>query len=259
MLPSLRFMLSNTPTTPLLDDVRRSRAEDSRPVETREIRVFLVDDHEIVRDGLRTVIDACEDLTVVGEAGTVAEALGRIDTARPDVAVVDLFLPDGDGVQVCREARSNRPELHCLILTSFSDDEALFDAIMAGAAGYVLKGARSGELIDSIRQVAKGRSLLDPSVTARVFEMFRTGRETDRRLASLSQQERRVLDLLSEGLTNRQIANRLNLAEKTVKNYVSNLLMKMGFRRRTEAATYAARLSERRTRRMPTATPTSDR
>jgi DNA-binding NarL/FixJ family response regulator len=244
-------MLSNPSTTPTMGEVVQSRASDDQTAPTRPIRVFLVDDHEIVRDGLRAVIDATDDLEVVGEASTVADAITRLDSSRPDVAVVDLFLPDGDGVQVCRESRSRRPELHCLILTSFSDDEALFDAIMAGAAGYVLKGARSGELLDSIRQVAAGRSLLDPAVTARVFEMFRTGRETDRRLASLSQQERRVLDLLSEGLTNRQIATKLNLAEKTVKNYVSNLLMKMGFRRRTEAATYAARLAERRTRRAP--------
>ena len=244
-------MLSNSSNTPTMEEVVQSRTDDAEVVVERPIRVFLVDDHEIVRDGLRALIDSCEDLEVVGEASTVADALTRLDSARPDVAVVDLFLPDGDGVQVCREARTRRPELHCLILTSFSDDEALFDAIMAGAAGYVLKGARSGELLDSIRQVAAGRSLLDPAVTARVFEMFRTGRETDRRLAALSQQERRVLDLLSEGLTYRQIATRLNLAEKTVKNYVSNLLMKMGFRRRTEAATYAARLAERRTRRAP--------
>jgi len=249
-------MLSNPSTTPTRTEVVQSRSAATEPTPTRPIRVFLVDDHEIVRDGLRAVIDASDDLEVVGEAANVVDAIARIDSSRPDVAVVDLFLPDGDGVQVCREVRSRRPELHCLILTSFSDDEALFDAIMAGAAGYVLKGARSGELLDSIRQVAAGRSLLDPAVTARVFEMFRTGRETDRRLASLSQQERRVLELLSDGLTNRQIANRLNLAEKTVKNYVSNLLMKMGFRRRTEAATYAARLAERPTRRAPAPTNT---
>jgi DNA-binding NarL/FixJ family response regulator len=210
--------------------------------------VFLLDDHEIVRRGLRELIDATDDLEVVAEAGTAEEALGRIPATSPDVAVLDVRLPDGDGVEVCREVRSRMPELQCLMLTSYADDEALFDAIMAGAAGYVLKQIRGTELVDAIRKVGSGQSLLDPTVTARVLERLRTGSPEDERLESLTDQERRILDLLAEGLTNREIAERMYLAEKTVKNYVSNLLAKMGMQRRTEAAVYAARLAERRTR-----------
>jgi two-component system response regulator DevR len=212
------------------------------------IRVFLLDDHEIVRRGLRELIDATDDMEVVAEAGTAEEALGRIPATSPDVAVLDVRLPDGDGVEVCREVRSRLPQLQCLMLTSYADDEALFDAIMAGAAGYVLKQIRGTELVDAIRKVASGQSLLDPNVTARVLERLRTGSPEDERLESLTDQERRILDLLAEGLTNREIAERMYLAEKTVKNYVSNLLSKMGMQRRTEAAVYAARLAERRTR-----------
>ncbi len=212
------------------------------------IRVFLLDDHEIVRRGLRELIDATDDMEVVAEAGTAEEALGRIPATSPDVAVLDVRLPDGDGVEVCREVRSRLPDLQCLMLTSYADDEALFDAIMAGAAGYVLKQIRGTELVDAIRKVASGQSLLDPTVTARVLERLRTGSPEDERLESLTDQERRILDLLAEGLTNREIAERMYLAEKTVKNYVSNLLSKMGMQRRTEAAVYAARLAERRTR-----------
>ena len=208
------------------------------------IRVFLLDDHEVVRRGLRELLESEGDLDVVGEAGTAAEAISRIPPTRPDVAVLDVRLPDGNGVEVCREVRSRHPEIQCLILTSFSDDEALFQAIMAGAAGYLLKQIKGTDLVDAVRRVASGQSLLDPAVTARVLERLRTGPETDERLARLTDQERRILDLIAEGLTNRQIAERVHLAEKTVKNYVSNLLTKLGMERRTQAAVYAARLRE---------------
>jgi two-component system, NarL family, response regulator DevR len=211
-------------------------------------RVFLLDDHEIVRRGLRELLEAADDLEVVGEAGTADEALRRIPATSPEVAVLDVRLPDGDGVSVCREIRSRMPAVQCLMLTSFADDEALFDAIMAGAAGYVLKQIRGTELVDAVRKVASGQSLLDPNVTAKVLERLRTGAPEDERLEDLTDQERKILDLLAEGLTNREIADRMYLAEKTVKNYVSNLLAKMGMQRRTEAAVYAARLAERHRR-----------
>jgi DNA-binding NarL/FixJ family response regulator len=212
------------------------------------IRVFLLDDHEIVRRGLRELLEAASDMEVVGEAGTAEEALRRVPATSPDVAVLDVRLPDGDGVEVCRELRSRQGDLQCLMLTSFADDEALFDAIMAGASGYVLKQIRGNELVDAIRKVASGQSLLDPNVTTRVLERLRTGAPEDKKLEGLTDQERRILDLLAEGLTNREIAERMYLAEKTVKNYVSNLLAKMGMQRRTEAAVYAARLNERHRR-----------
>jgi two-component system response regulator DevR len=212
------------------------------------IRVFLLDDHEIVRRGLRDLLEATGDMTVVGEAGTAEEALRRVPATSPDVAVLDVRLPDGDGVAVCRELRSKNPDLRCLMLTSYSDDEALFDAIMAGAAGYVLKQIRTTDLVDAIKKVAEGQSLLDPAMTARVLERLRTGGHEDEKIAGLTDQERKLLDLLAEGHTNREIAERMFLAEKTVKNYVSNLLAKMGMQRRTEAAVYAARLSERHKR-----------
>ncbi len=210
------------------------------------IRVFLLDDHEVVRRGVRELLEAEGDIEVVGEAGTAEEAVGRIPATSPDVAVLDVRLPDGSGVEVCRDVRSARPELACIMLTSFADDEALFEAIMAGAAGYVLKQVRGGELVDAIRRVAAGQSLLDPQVTAKVLERLRQGSEEDERLRGLTEQERRILTLLADGKTNRQIAEELFLAEKTVKNYVSNLLSKMGMSRRTEAAVYAARLAERK-------------
>jgi two-component system, NarL family, response regulator DevR len=211
------------------------------------VRIFLLDDHELVRRGLRDLIEAEDDLEVVGEAGTAEEALRRVPATKPDVAVLDVRLPDGDGVEVCRELRSADPTLQCLMLTSFSDDEALFNAIMAGASGYVLKQVRGNDLVDAIRRVAGGQSLLDPTVTARVLDRLREGpAEEDELVGSLTAQERKLLDLLAEGLTNRQIAERMYLAEKTVKNYVSNLLAKLGMGRRTEAAVYAARLAERR-------------
>jgi DNA-binding NarL/FixJ family response regulator len=173
----------------------------------------------------------------------------RIPGANPDVAVLDVRLPDGSGVEVCREVRSQLPGLGCLMLTSFSDDEALFDSIMAGAAGYVLKQVRGTDLVDAVRKVAAGQSLLDPAVTARVLDRIRRGDEQDELIGRLTEQERRILDLIGEGLTNRQIAEHMYLAEKTVKNYVSNLLMKMGMARRTEAAAYIARVGERQRRR----------
>ncbi len=210
------------------------------------IRVFLLDDHEVVRRGVRELLEAEGDIEVVGEAGTAEEAVGRIPATSPDVAVLDVRLPYGSGVEVCRDVRSARPELACIMLTSFADDEALFEAIMAGAAGYVLKQVRGGELVDAIRRVAAGQSLLDPQVTAKVLERLRQGSEEDERLRGLTEQERRILTLLADGKTNRQIAEELFLAEKTVKNYVSNLLSKMGMSRRTEAAVYAARLAERK-------------
>lgn len=208
--------------------------------------MFLLDDHEIVRRGLRDLIEAEEDLNVVGEASTAEEALARIPPTRPDVAVLDVRLPDGSGVEVCRDIRARHPEVQCLMLTSFADDEALFSAIMAGAAGYVLKQIRGSELIDAIRRVAQGESLLDPAVTKRVLERLRDNREEDEGLSRLSEQERKILDFIAEGYTNRQIAEAMYLAEKTVKNYVSTMLSKLGMERRTEAAAYAARLAERR-------------
>lgn len=211
----------------------------------REVRVFLLDDHEIVRRGLRELIESEEGLTVVGEAGTVEEALSRAPAVRPDVAVLDVRLPDGSGVEVCRSLRERMPGLQCLMLTSFADDEALFSAIVAGAAGYVLKQIKGNDLTGAIRKVARGESLLDPAMTGRVMERIRQGQQETSQLAHLTDQERRILDLLAEGLTNRQIADRMFLAEKTVKNYVSNLLAKLGMQRRTEAAVFAARLASR--------------
>jgi two-component system response regulator DevR len=209
-------------------------------------RVFLLDDHEVVRRGLRELFDAETDLSVVGEAASAEEALARVPSTRPDVAVLDVRLPDGDGVEVCRDLRSALPELKCLMLTSFADDEALFSAILAGASGYVLKQIKGSDLVNAVRRVAAGESLLDPSLTRQVMDRLRGDQVEDERLSRLTSQERNILELIAEGKTNRQIADELYLAEKTVKNYVSNLLSKMGFSRRTEAAVYAARLSERR-------------
>jgi DNA-binding NarL/FixJ family response regulator len=214
---------------------------------TEPTRVFLLDDHEVVRRGVRDLLEAEEDLVVVGEAGTAEEAVGRIPATSPDVAVLDVRLPDGDGIEVCREVRSRHPEIACIMLTSFSDDEAVYAAIMAGAAGYILKQVRGNDLIDGIRRVARGESLLDPLVTTRILERIRHS-EADDELAGLTDQERKILALIADGLTNRQIGEQMFLAEKTVKNYVSNLLSKLGMSRRTEAAAYAARLSERKHR-----------
>jgi two-component system response regulator DevR len=206
-----------------------------------QIKVFLLDDHEVVRRGLRDLLEAEGDIRVVGEAATQEQAVGRVHALDPDVAVLDVRLQEGNGVEACREIRSLHPRTACLILTSFADDEALFEAIMAGAAGYVLKQIRANDLVDAVRRVAAGQNLLDPAVTARVLERLRRGPEEDELIARLSAQEREVLLLLAEGLTNRQIAERLYLAEKTIKNYVTSVLSKMGLTRRTEAAVYAAR------------------
>ncbi len=210
-------------------------------MDTAPIRVFLLDDHEVVRRGLRDLLESEGDIEVVGESGSAVEAAARIPALRPDVAVLDGRLPDGSGIDVCREIRSRDPSIAALILTSFDDDEALFAAIMAGAAGYVLKQIRGSDLIDSVRRVAAGQSLLDPAVTARVLERVRRGPELDPALAPLTDQERRVLSLIGEGMTNRQIAEAMFLAEKTVKNYVSSLLAKLGLQRRTQAALFSAR------------------
>ncbi|MEU3352040.1 response regulator transcription factor [Streptomyces sp. NPDC037389] len=212
--------------------------------EQGKITVFLLDDHEVVRRGVHEMLAGEPDIEVVGEAGTAADALVRIPATRPDVAVLDVRLPDGSGVEVCREIRSQDENIKCLMLTSYADDEALFDAIMAGAAGYVLKAIRGNELLSAVRDVAAGKSLLDPVATARVLERLRDGRNSrgDDRLASLTDQERRILDLIGEGLTNRSIGERLHLAEKTIKNYVSSLLSKLGMERRSQAAAYVARL-----------------
>ena len=209
---------------------------------TGTVRVFLLDDHEVVRRGVADLLEAEPDLTVVGEAATAAEALARVPAVRPDVAVLDVRLPDGDGVTVCRELRSQLPDLRCLMLTSFADDDALFDAIMAGASGYVLKQIRGTDLVGAVRTVASGQSLLDPRTTAAVLERMRTAAERKGPVAELSEQERTVLALIGEGLTNREIGERMFLAEKTVKNYVSHLLAKLGMQRRTQAAILATEL-----------------
>ncbi|MFF7715007.1 response regulator [Streptomyces sp. NPDC007988] len=216
--------------------------------EEGKITVFLVDDHEVVRRGVYELLSVEDDIEVVGEAGTAADALVRIPAVRPDVAVLDVRLPDGSGVEVCREVRAQNEDIKCLMLTSYADDEALFDAIMAGASGYVLKAIRGAELLTAVRDVAAGKSLLDPVATARVLERLRDGNapKTDDKLASLTDQERRILDLIGEGLTNRAIGERLHLAEKTIKNYVSSLLSKLGMERRSQAAAYVARLQAER-------------
>lgn len=209
------------------------------------VRVFLLDDHEVVRRGVADLLEAEDDIEVVGEAATAEEAVGRILALTPDVCVLDVRLPDGSGVEVCREVRSRRPSVACLMLTSFSDDEALLEAVLAGAAGYLLKQVRGSDLVDAVRRVAAGQSLLDPAVTETVLRRLREGSAEDERLRGLTDQERRVLALLADGRSNREIAETLFLAEKTVKNYVSNLLAKLGMARRTEAAVWAARLEER--------------
>jgi DNA-binding NarL/FixJ family response regulator len=209
------------------------------------VRVFLVDDHEVVRHGVRSLIDASGDLQVVGEADSVETALARVLAVHPQVAVLDVRLPDGSGVEVCRDIRAQLPSTACIMLTSYADDEALFASIMAGSSGYVLKQVGGNSLIDDVRRVAAGESLLDPALTERVLRRLREGPEEEPLLATLTHQERRILDLIAEGKTNRQIAEAMYLAEKTVKNYVSNLLTKLGMERRTQAAAYATRVYER--------------
>ena len=206
------------------------------------IRVFLLDDHEVVRRGVAALLESESDIEVVGEAATAADAVARIPAVRPDVAILDVRLPDGDGVSVCREIRSRLPGLACLMLTSFSDEEALFDAVMAGAAGYVLKQIHGSDLVSAVRTVASGQSLLDPQSTAQMLHRLRERRTRKDPLSTLSDQERQILGLIGEGLTNRQIGERLFLAEKTVKNYVSNLFTKLDMRRRTQAAAFVAQL-----------------
>lgn len=208
------------------------------------IRVFLLDDHELVRRGLRDLLEEAGDIEVVGEAGLVHDAMVRIGALQPDVAILDGRLPDGSGIDVCRDVRSRQPATACLILTSYDDDQALFAAIMGGAAGYVLKQIKGHDLVDAVRRVAAGQSLLDPAVTQRVLSRLREGPKEDPRLSSLTEQERRILGLVAEGLTNRQIASRMHLAEKTVKNYVSSLLSKLGLESRTQAAVFATKLHE---------------
>ncbi|MFD6111198.1 response regulator [Streptomyces yangpuensis] len=212
------------------------------------IRVFLLDDHEVVRRGLRDLLDSEPDITVVGEAGTAEQALTRCPALRPDVAVLDVRLPDGDGITVCRELRSRLPELACLILTSFDDEDALLDAIMAGAAGYVLKQIKGSDLIAAVRTVSTGQSMLDPATTARLMHSLRepavSGEPEDARLAALSERELAVLRLIGEGLTNRRIAKELYLSEKTVKNHISRILGKLGVERRVQAAVIAAQVHD---------------
>jgi DNA-binding NarL/FixJ family response regulator len=220
-----------------------STPQDTPGTAVTPITVFLLDDHEIVRRGVRDLLEADPGITVVGEAGTAAAALARIPALRPDVAVLDVRLPDGDGITVCRDIRSALPQVACLMLTSFGDDEALFGAIMAGAAGYVLKQIRGTDLVGAVRTVAAGASLLDPQAASRVMRKMREQAGRSDPLAALTSQERRILELIGEGLTNRQIGERMYLAEKTVKNYVSALFAKLGMERRTQAAAYAARLT----------------
>ncbi|HSY16129.1 MAG TPA: response regulator transcription factor [Jatrophihabitantaceae bacterium] len=210
------------------------------------IRVFLLDDHEIVRRGVAELISAESDLVVVGEASTVAEALRRIPPATPDVAILDARLPDGSGIEVCRVLKANHPEIACLILTSYDDEEAVFAAVLAGASGYLLKQIRGSQLVEAIRRLATGGSLLDPEVTDAVLRSIRNGSPRQHpQLAALTLQERRILDLITEGLTNREIGERLFVAEQTVKNNVSVLLGKLGMQRRTQVAALGAQLKDR--------------
>jgi DNA-binding NarL/FixJ family response regulator len=214
------------------------------PGRDEQIRVFLLDDHEMVRRGLKDLFDAHEDIDVVGESGSAKDAEARIPALRPHVALLDGRLPDGSGVEVCRAIRSVDPSINAIILTSYDDDEALFAAIMAGASGYILKQIIGIDLVDVVRKVADGQSLLDPSVTQRVLERVRTGGSPDEpvELQTLTPQERRILELITEGMTNRQIGEQLFLAEKTVKNYVTSILSKLGMQRRTQAAVLASKL-----------------
>ena len=220
-------------------------------MKSEPLKVLLVDDHEVVRQGLRALLESNETIDGVGEAGTAADAVRRVGYDGPDVVVMDVRLPDGSGVDACREIRSRWPDIRVLMLTSYADEEALVAAIMAGAAGYVLKRINSDELVSSVQRVGRGESLLDPEMTERLFRKIRGEAEEDPLLARLSPQERKILDLIAAGMTNREIAEELYLAEKTVKNYVSNLLGKLEMKRRSEAAAYAARLAASRRRQYP--------
>ncbi|HEV2890746.1 MAG TPA: response regulator transcription factor [Frankiaceae bacterium] len=208
-------------------------------------RVYLVDDAELVRRGIVDLLRGTSEFSVVGEATSAAEALAQLPLLRPDVAVIEARLPDGSGIDVCREIRLRVPEVNVLMLSTLDSDDALFDSIIAGAAGYLLKNIGGNDLVENLRTVAAGRSLLDPAITSRVLQRLREGNEREERLGKLTDQERRILELIGQGLTNRQIAEEIHLAEKTVKNYVSNMLAKLGMERRTQAAAYAARLSDR--------------
>ena len=205
------------------------------------VRILIVDDHDVVREGLRTLIQKRTEFGVVGEAASVASAIAEAKRSRPDVIIMDVRLPDGSGVEACREVRAARPETKVLMLTSYADDEAVLASIMAGASGYLLKQTRSQELVDAIRRIARGESLLDPGVTSHVLERLRSGSQPDDDLAVLSEQEQRILDLIAEGKTNKEIAQEVYLSDKTVKNYVSSILSKLNLRRRSEAAAYIAR------------------
>ncbi len=205
------------------------------------IRVFLLDDHELVREGIRSLLEGDPDIEVVGEASTASEALTRVPLAKPDVAILDVRLEEGNGIEVCRDLRSVNPELTCLMLTSFADDDALYASVMAGAAGYVLKQIRARDLIEDVKKVAKGESLMDPRAVARVVQRISNPPKTDSATGSLSPQELRILEHISEGMTNKQIAEAMFLAEHTVKNYITGLLRKLKMSSRTEAAIYATK------------------
>ncbi len=209
---------------------------------TDKIRVYLLDDHDVVREGLRFLLESTDDIEVVGDSASAVDATARIPSLRPHVAILDARLPDGSGIEVCRAVRAVDPSIQALILTSYDDDEALFAAIMAGASGYVLKEIRSADLVQAVRQVAGGQSLIDPSLIAKVLERVRSGPTVAPELADLTEQELAILALIAEGLTNRQIGERMFLAEKTVKNYVSAILAKLGLERRTQAAVLASKL-----------------
>jgi two-component system response regulator DevR len=225
-----------------MDDSAVTESGKTESGKTDPITVFLLDDHEIVRRGIVDLLDAAPDISVVGDAGTAAQALARITALRPQVAVLDGRLPDGSGIDVCREIRSSLPGTRCIILTSYDDDVAILASVMAGAAGYLLKEIKGSNLVDAIRQVAAGQSLLDPAVTERVLTRLREGDKVDPRWASLTAREREFLDLVTEGLTNREIGERLFLAEKTVKNYVSVMLTKLGMERRAQAAVFGSEM-----------------
>lgn len=212
---------------------------DGAPETVEPIRVYLLDDHEIVRRGIKDLLEGAGDIVIVGESGLAADAARRIPAVRPNVAILDARLPDGSGIDVCREIRSKDPSIAALILTSYDDDEALFSAIMAGAAGYILKQVAGTDFVDTVRRVAAGQSMLDPAVTAQVLDRVRRGSKTDPELEQLTVQELRILELIGQGMTNRQMAESMFLAEKTVKNYVSSMLAKLGLESRTQAAIFS--------------------
>lgn len=237
MLPVAK--IGRRTTVCLVTDAPEATSTDAAA--TQAIRVFLLDDHEIVRRGIKELLESEGDIVVVGESGLAEEAARRIPALRPDVAILDGRLPDGSGIDVCRDVRSQDPTIAALILTSYDDDEALFSAIMAGAAGYILKQVHGNDLVNTVRRVAAGQSMLDPGVTAQVLERLRSGPKVDPSLEQLTAQELRILELIGEGMTNRQIAGTLFLAEKTVKNYVSSMLAKLGLESRTQAAIFATK------------------